>query len=195
MNNNKSGKNSVVSRRSFVGGAGALALSAVASRAIGVTSLSGSDAVAIAEGRREELIDLLSELIKIRSQSGETAEAAQKLVKSYLSNLPYGLEESADRPSEYVDHPEYMEPNPPSDGPFVNVVGWPKNAAESRFALFSHIDTHIVEDGWSTDPYEPKISNGRLYGLGASDDKGGVAAMLVAAAGLRTRTANHPTRS
>ena len=177
-------RDNVVTRRSFVGGAGALALTAVSAPAAAATSVSSTDAMALAEGRRDELIALLSGLIRIRSQSGETAEAAQNVVKSYLAELPYGIEESADRPSRYAGHPEFMEPNPPSDGPFINVVGWPKNRRASNFALFSHIDTHIVEDGWSTDPYEPVISNGRLYGLGSSDDKGGVAAMLVAAAAL-----------
>ena len=80
-----------------------------------------------------------------------------------------------------------MPPNPPGDGPFVNVVGHPaadQTTPASRYALFSHIDTHPVADGWLTDPYAPQIRNNRLYGLGAADDKGGVAAMLVAAAVL-----------
>jgi acetylornithine deacetylase/succinyl-diaminopimelate desuccinylase-like protein len=74
-----------------------------------------------------------------------------------------------------------MTPNPSGDGPFTNVVGWPKKQKGKQYAMFSHIDTHSIEEGWSTNPMEPKIVGNKLYGLGTSDDKGGVAAMLVAA--------------
>lgn len=93
------------------------------------------------------------------------------------------MQVSRDQPSDYTGHAEYMPPNPPGDGPFTNVVARPR-ASGSRHALFAHIDTHRVEDGWTTNPYEPVLRDGRLYGLGSSDDKGGIAAMLVAAAVL-----------
>ncbi|WP_273566855.1 M20 family metallopeptidase [Maribacter halichondriae] len=138
-------------------------------------------ALKLAEKYRGELLDLLQKLIKVQSIEGESAANAQQIVKDYLSRLPYRIEESGDRPSLYKDHAEYMEPNPAGDGPFVNVVGWPKKPKEKQYAMFSHIDTHSIEKGWSTDPFEPKLIGNRLYGLGTSDDKGGVAAMLVAA--------------
>lgn len=134
----------------------------------------------LAQKHRKELIEVLEKLIRVRSIEGESAANAQKVVSDYLSKLPYRIEESEDRPSRYEDHLEYMTPNPAGDGPFVNIVGWPKKQAKQQFAMFSHIDTHSIEEGWSTDPFEPKIIGNRLYGLGTSDDKGGVAAMLVA---------------
>jgi len=171
-----------VSRRAFVGGAGAMALS-MASPGVAY-SMSGENALALAESRRLELVELVSKMIRVRSLSGESAADAQAVVKDYLSNLPYRIEESADKPSRFASHAEYMTPNPPGDGPFVNVVGWPTTGSEQRYAMFSHIDTHSVDDGWTTDPFLPVNKDGRLYGLGTSDDKGGVAAMLVAAAAL-----------
>jgi acetylornithine deacetylase len=192
MNEDKSIKNSQVSRRSFVGGAGALALSSLSVPASAAVSVLSADALALAEDKRGELVDLLSGLVRVRSLSGETAADAQDVVKSYLANMPYRIDESADRPSRYTDHAEFMEPNPPSDGPFINVVAWPDEGRDSKFAMFSHIDTHIVADGWDTDPYEAKIVGNRMYGLGTSDDKGGVAAMLVAAAALADLGGNLP---
>jgi len=138
--------------------------------------------MSLAEARRGELVDLLSSLVRVQSLSGESAADAQQLVQNYLEKLPYRVEESADRPSRYEQHAEFMHPNPPGDGPFINLIGWPENPGDRQFAIFSHIDTHSMDDGWETEPLEPVIRGNRMYGLGTSDDKGGIAAMLVAAA-------------
>ena len=138
-------------------------------------------ALKLAQKHRQELLDVLKKLIRVQSIQGESAANAQQVVNDYLSKLPYRIEKSDDKPSSYEDHAEYMTPNPAGDGPFVNIVGWPKKKAKQQFAMFSHIDTHSIEDGWTTDPFEPKLVGTKLYGLGTSDDKGGVAAMLVAA--------------
>ncbi len=168
-----------VTRRAFVGGAASLALVGAAS-----ANVPTPRALALAEARRDDLVALLSEMIRVRSLSGESAADAQAVVRSYLARLPYRIEESADRPSRFEDHPEFMPPNPAGDGPFVNVIGWPESARDRRFAMFSHIDTHSLDPGWNTEPLEPVIDGNRLYGLGAADDKGGVAAMLIAAEAL-----------
>jgi acetylornithine deacetylase len=167
--------NNRFSRRRFVAGAGAMLAAA------GTGAIADERYVKLAEERRDELLELLSSMIRVRSLSGESGAEAQELVKAYLADLPYRIEASDDRPSRYEDHAEYMPPNPPGDGPFVNVVGWPETASASRSAMFSHIDTHSIDDGWETDPFRPTMRGSRMYGLGTSDDKGGVAAMLVAA--------------
>src|SRR5262245_25463087 len=45
--------------------------------------------------------------------------------------------------------------------------------------LCGHLDTVGIEG--MADPFVPRIENGRLYGRGAQDMKGGVAAMIAAA--------------
>lgn len=171
-----------LSRRSFV--AGATAVTVAATWPDVNHSMPSPRALELAEARRSELSDLLRAMVRVRSLSGESAAEAQEVVKTFLAGLPYRIEESADRPSRYEDHAEFMHPDPPGDGPFVNVIGWPERRRGGRHAMFAHIDTHIIADGWETEPLEPVMVGNRLHGLGTSDDKGGVAAMLVAAAAL-----------
>lgn len=53
-----------------------------------------------------------------------------------------------------------------------------------RLLLNSHLDTVKPAVGWDTDPFQPQWQGDRLYGLGANDAKGCVAAILAAAEAL-----------
>lgn len=187
--NKMTGVHERVSRRTFVEAAalGAAALPLARAQVLDLTEtgpITAEEALSMAQQRREELIELLSRLVSIRSQSGEAAASAQNVVKEFLANLPYAVEDSADRPSLFAAHAEFTPPDPPGDGPFVNVVARPQAGPGSQLVLFAHIDSHLVEEGWETDPYQAIMDDGRLYGLGTADAKGGVAAMLIAAAAL-----------
>jgi acetylornithine deacetylase len=48
-------------------------------------------------------------------------------------------------------------------------------------ALVSHLDVVPPGEGWTRDPFEPAIADGKLYGRGSGDAKASVAAMLHAA--------------
>ena len=56
-----------------------------------------------------------------------------------------------------------------------------------RLLLASHLDTVPPCDGWSSDPLKPWWVKERLFGLGANDAKGCVAAMVLAAVALRAK--------
>jgi len=45
----------------------------------------------------------------------------------------------------------------------------------------SHTDVVAVGTGWTTDPFAGTVRNGRIYGRGACDMKGGLAASIIAA--------------
>lgn len=51
--------------------------------------------------------------------------------------------------------------------------------------LLGHTDVVPVGDGWTEDPFGAAVHNGRIYGRGATDMKGGLAACLSAMAALR----------
>lgn len=61
-------------------------------------------------------------------------------------------------------------------------------AGRPRLLLNSHIDTVPAASGWRRDPFTPAWEEGRLYGLGANDAKGCVAALVAAAMSLRPGT-------
>ncbi|MGW6198319.1 M20 family metallopeptidase [Kribbella sp. NPDC055110] len=58
--------------------------------------------------------------------------------------------------------------------------------------LLGHTDVVPVGDGWTVDPYGGLLRDGRIFGRGASDMKGGLAAALVALAALRGSTLSGP---
>jgi len=104
----------------------------------------------------------LEEMIGIRSVVGEEKALAEYL-RSELDALGFR--------SEMVE----VEPGRP------NVYG--QMAGERRgprLMVNGHTDTVPVCEGWSSDPFKPVAKNGRMYGLGSCDMKGGFACALTA---------------
>jgi acetylornithine deacetylase len=56
-----------------------------------------------------------------------------------------------------------------------------------RLVLTGHLDTVPVGDGWSRDPFGAEVADGRMFGRGACDMKGGLAAAVAAVLDLRAR--------
>jgi succinyl-diaminopimelate desuccinylase len=70
-----------------------------------------------------------------------------------------------------------LEPGRPSV-----VARWPGRGDEPALCLTGHLDTVPLGGAdWARDPLEAEIDGDRLYGRGASDMKGGTAAIVVAA--------------
>ncbi len=54
-----------------------------------------------------------------------------------------------------------------------------------RRIINAHVDTVPANLGWTRNPWDPQIVDGKLYGLGSADTKGAIAAALVALDGKR----------
>ena len=105
--------------------------------------------------------DLLRQLIAIRSVSGNEKRAAL-LVHDFLDN-ELGMET------------ELQEINDTS----CNIIGrWRTENASRLIILGGHLDTVPPSELWETDPFTLTQDEDKLFGLGAVDMKGGIAAQL-----------------
>ena len=60
-------------------------------------------------------------------------------------------------------------------------VGWAEyGEGESLMCVLGHLDVVPAGTGWTRDPFGGEIADGRLYGRGATDDKGPILAALFA---------------
>ena len=67
------------------------------------------------------------------------------------------------------------------DGPVENLLA-SRGSGSPHFGFAGHLDVVPPGPGWTSDAFTPEIRGGLLYGRGAVDMKGGVAAFVAAAA-------------
>lgn len=111
------------------------------------------------------VVALLDTLVRARSPSREEHPAADALEAWLRANAP-GDVVRADRNVAIVRDSGVPGPT---------------------LLLLSHHDTVPATAAWTRDPWSPTIEGGRMYGLGANDAKGCLAAMCVAFAGADVR--------
>ncbi len=132
--------------------------------------------------RRDDVVWLLSQLAAVPSEAGSSGESAQRIVGEYLSSAGYEVRYTIDDPAAHADHAEYTAP-PPGEPP-VNLIAIPRSMSAPRLGLLAHVDTERAGAGWTGEPLRAICKNGRLYALGAADNKSGLAAAAVAAVAL-----------
>ena len=73
------------------------------------------------------------------------------------------------------------------DGPVENLFAIRQGPAGSRhFAFAGHVDVVPPGEGWTSAPFAPEVRGNLLYGRGAVDMKGAIAAMVAAVAEIPT---------
>ncbi|HTZ35486.1 MAG TPA: M20/M25/M40 family metallo-hydrolase [Stellaceae bacterium] len=69
----------------------------------------------------------------------------------------------------------------PVPGERVNAIGRLRGAGGGKSLLFNgHLDTNPVSEGWTVDPWEGKVDDAFIYGIGVSNMKAGDAAYFCA---------------
>lgn len=127
----------------------------------------------------EELVRFARDLVRAKSVTGDE-ETAQGVVQDKLAEL--GAEIDCWKPSQKdLKGYEAFTSEEKNIGDRPNVVGRFRGAERLRSLAFNgHID--VVPEGdrkhWKHPPYGADVLNGRLYGRGACDMKGGLAAAI-----------------
>ena len=104
----------------------------------------------------EETVEVLQQLIRIPSFSGEEEKRADKLV-DYLQmkNLPLQrIHNNLIVRNQFFDQ------------------------EKETILLNSHLDTVKAKENWTVDPFDPVIREGRLFGLGSNDAGGALLSLL-----------------
>lgn len=130
---------------------------------------------------RDLCIDFLSSLIKVPSENLKPTYA-QELVRAKMREMGFAIDSFPCYVDEIKDIPDFCTypGNLISPDSIENLVGVKDAPADAKsFLVHAHIDTQPANEG--TPDTVPEIKDGRIYGLGAADDKGGVAIMLMAA--------------
>jgi len=70
------------------------------------------------------------------------------------------------------------------DGPVENLLAWRTTGPGPHFAFAGHLDVVPPGPGWTSDPFTPQVRGELLYGRGAVDMKGAIAAFVAALRGL-----------
>jgi len=132
------------------------------------------DLHAFCESRKDALRQYLVDLIRARTVNPPGEEhLAAKVLTDFCDARGIGYETFEKEPGR------------------TNVVAR-IGAGRPRVLVPCHLDVVPAGDGWETDPFEPVEVDGRIVGRGAMDNKGPLAAMMLAAAYLKDREADLP---
>ena len=117
--------------------------------------------------RRQQLVEMISRLVRIRSVR-EEAQPGMPFGPGPAAALAEGLKLAEELGFAAKNYDNY-----------VGAVDF--NDQETQLHILCHLDVVGEGTGWTvTEPYEPVEVDGMLYGRGTDDDKGPVAAVLLA---------------
>jgi len=129
------------------------------------------------ESRRDELVALTQELVRIPTTNppGDGYRECAETIGRRLARRGFAVE--------YVRG--LGTPGDSDRYPRVNVVARRDGTRPGRCVHFNgHIDVVEPGHGWSVEPFGALVRDGRVYGRGTCDMKGGLAAAIVAVEAL-----------
>ena len=119
-----------------------------------------------------ELVALARRMIRIPSFFFEEHDIADDLA-DYLNEAGFAVEMMT------VEHP--WDAGRTTRQPIATLKG---SGGGKTLMINGHMDTNVMMSGWTVDPYEGLVADGWLWGLGAQDDKGGLAAAISGVRGI-----------
>ncbi|HSC26453.1 MAG TPA: M20/M25/M40 family metallo-hydrolase, partial [Vicinamibacterales bacterium] len=134
--------------------------------------------LAAVDAARDEIVEFVSDLIRIPTVNppGDAYAECAQAIGSRLAACGFEVEYLAaeGRPEHTPSHPR------------VNVVGLRHGRALRPLVhLNGHFDVVPAGAGWTVDPFDGLVRDGRVYGRGACDMKAGIAAAVYAAEAIR----------
>jgi acetylornithine deacetylase len=137
------------------------------------------------DNRKDDIIRFLQSLIRVPSVTGNE-KAYQEFLAKTLGDMGFKVDSwEIDEEELKKKYPDYfisrMFAPPLKDRP--NVVGTLKGTGDGKSLLFNgHADVVSPEPvaNWKRDPWGGAIEDGKVYGRGTCDMKGGIAAHIMA---------------
>jgi succinyl-diaminopimelate desuccinylase len=126
------------------------------------------------EGAREAIVALTRELVQVPTVNppGEAYGACVAIVAERLARRGFAIETIRAQGA----------PGDCEARPRLNVVARREGRSPGRCVhLNGHIDVVAPGEGWTVEPFAATVRDGRVYGRGTGDMKGGLAAAIVAA--------------
>jgi len=129
------------------------------------------------EGRADDLVELTRELIRFPTVNppGDAYRPCAEHLGERLRRRGFSVEylRAEGAPGDTDAHPR------------INVVArWESGRPGPCVHFNSHIDVVEPGEGWTVPPFEGVVKDGRVYGRGACDMKGGLAASVIAVEAL-----------
>ncbi len=124
------------------------------------------------QNREKEIVDLACKLITIKTENPPGNEIlAAHVVGDFFKSLqiPYTIHEKIPGRTNIIGY----------------IGGRDKRPFSPTLLVACHLDVVPAGDDWKRNPFEAWIENGRIYGRGASDNKGQMASMMAVARFLK----------
>ncbi|MCB2228248.1 MAG: ArgE/DapE family deacylase [Desulfarculaceae bacterium] len=135
----------------------------------------------------DDIVDFAARLVAEPSTLGNEASVLQ-VMEQEMVKLGLTPQKVEIDPEALASHPGFGPVPWSYEGRYNVVAVRPADAEGGKSALFNgHLDVVSPEPlgRWERDPFDPLVKDGWLYGRGASDMKGGVAAMTYALAAVQ----------